>query len=347
MSEAVENKIQLLLDYIDNARKSGHTDSAIKAILSSKGLTPKTIDYLLEHKKIEKHQETTSTAYDREKDVITEDQFDEIEKKENKNYSKNPVLGSQEKSDNSDKVKIKDFDDASKEITKLKKMVEEVSLSISKEDGKIDILSQKNDLVSSKMDNITEKIGELRSTVMNRERNFNRLEEDFNSVKYVVSVFKPDVLEKKFGFIDSKTLGMESNIEKITLQIGELKRSLDAYSEMIGAVKSYEGLIKRLGEMKELDSKMRSNKEYIDKMLAKIEVMFGTIDESIGKISNTDVMSRKNEAAIKEIMIDMDKLNLAEDSFIKKEEFIPIRNDVNIMKKTLFEKEFQGSSTKK
>lgn len=290
-----------------------------------------------------------SEVFSRDEDVFSPEEFENLEKKEEGLFSKIFKKGSKSDEGDDSKAKADDFDilsqrQISRDISRLKKNLENENIANAKLSGKLDILNQKNEDISEQIQNLVEKIGELRSTVLGRERMFNKLEDDFNSVKYIVNTFKPDNLEKQFRNIETQLVKLGSSLEKNEAKTRLNEDKLSEFIKLIEKIKSFENVLNELENVKATEAKIKKMKLDIDKSTSKTELIVQNVSESVAKINKTSIAVESNSDAIKDIMLSLAKIESRLDFLVKQEDFDYLNEDLKIIKKVLFEKDFKNQS---
>ncbi len=282
---------------------------------------------------------------DREEDKFSPEEFEALEKKEegffSKLFKKKKKETKEEEETKEEPITVLTPKQLSKELAKLQKGLEDENIATAKIGGKIDILNQKNEEASEHFQTINEKIGELRSTVLGRERMFNKLEDDFTTVKYVVNTFKPDHLDKRFDNLNNELVKISSFLEKLEMKTKLNEDKIIHFIELMKRIKSYENLLNELERMKKTESRMRQLKMDVEKAASKIEVITQNTTESISKINKADQRSESNEEAVKDITKSLGKIEARLEFLVKKEDFDFIKEEMKIIKKAIFEKNFK------
>ncbi len=284
----------------------------------------------------------------REEDTFKPEEFEKLEKSEQGIFSKiidkfkDKKETKQDDTEKEEPVELLNQRQISKQIAKLNKAIEDENINSAKLGGKIELLNQKNADTNEQIQNLLEKIGELRSTVLGRERMFNKLEEDFSVVKYTVNAFKPDNLDKRFNSVDADVLRIESKLEKLDTQTKLNEEKLKKYSDMMQKIQSFDNVIEKLERIKKTEETIKQLKTQIQRDTSRTEVMIQNISESVSKINKTSETSQSNQNSIKDISVTLSKIESKMEFLVKKEEFENIKNDVQVIKRTLFEKDFKN-----
>ena len=284
----------------------------------------------------------------REEDTFKPEEFEKLEKSEQGIFSKiidkfkDKKETKQDDTEKEEPVELLNQRQISKQIAKLNKAIEDENINSAKLGGKIELLNQKNADTNEQIQNLLEKIGELRSTVLGRERMFNKLEEDFSVVKYTVNAFKPDNLDKRFNSVDADVLRIESKLEKLDTQTKLNEEKLKKYSDMMQKIQSFDNVIEKLERIKKTEETIKQLKTQIQRDTSRTEVMIQNISESVSKINKTSETSQSNQDSIKDISVTLSKIESKMEFLVKKEEFENIKNDVQVIKRTLFEKDFKN-----
>ncbi len=296
-----------------------------------------------EQTKDEKKEE--KKGFDRDKDIFTPEEFEKLENKENKSvfgtlFNKNKGKEDDNDKDKEEKIDLLSQREVSKKIKKLQKQVEEDSIFASKLSGKIEMLIQKGDETSERIQAINEKIGELRSTVLGRERVFNKMEEDFNNVKFIVNTFSPKNMEKRFEDINKEMITKDAIIGKVENKLQILEDKLNEYLNTMSRIKSFENVVKELERIKGVEERIKKMSGETDKAASKVEIISQNIRESLKKINESFNTANSNKDTIKELLVSLTKIESKLDFLAKKEELEFLKDDVGTIKKAIFDKSF-------
>ena len=285
---------------------------------------------------------------EKEEESFSPEEFEKLENKEG-----NSIIGKifkkkkddnqdEKKDDDNDKLEIMNQKEISKELKHLKKTAEQNSIDITKVSGKIDVFKEKNEEVDEQLQNTVEKIGELRSTVLGRERMFNKLEDDFSSVKYTVNNFKPENLDKRFNEVNSQLLKFDSTLDKINARMDKQEDKINHYLKIMESIDSFDNVIKQLKKLQKAEDHISKLERDVEKAASKIEIMLQNTSESVSKINKTHTKSTNNEEAIKDIMNSIAKIEQKTEFFVKKEDFDNVKDDMKVIKKALFKKDYSN-----
>ncbi|MFW6013620.1 MAG: hypothetical protein ACOCQG_00440 [Candidatus Nanoarchaeia archaeon] len=279
----------------------------------------------------------------RDENVFNPEDFKKIEEREqgffSKLFNKEKKGTEQEKKEEVDDTIVLTQKQLSKKMSKIDKSIENQNIETSKIGSKIDMLNQQKSETDERIQALNEKIGELRSTVLGRERVFNKMEDEFTNVKYTVNTFKPENLEKRFNNVNAELTKISSAIEKIQSKTDMTDKKLANFSEIMQKIKSYENVINELENMKAVEEKIKKMKLEIEKATSKSEVMIQNLKESVSKINKAYTTSLSNQNAVKDIMKSLTNIEARLEFTVKKEDFDYVKDDVDTIKKTMFETE--------
>ncbi|MFT4244213.1 MAG: hypothetical protein ACMXYB_02015 [Candidatus Woesearchaeota archaeon] len=243
--------------------------------------------------------------------------------------------------DDKDSFEILNQKEISKAISKLQTQTQNQSIEFDKIVGKFEVLNQKESEISEHLQESNEKIGELRSTVLGRERMFNKLEDDFSSVKYVVNTFKPENLDKRFDELNKQLAKLSSGIERNETKTKQIEEKLSKYSVLMEKVKNYESILYQLDKIKATEKHVSDMKLTIEKYISKIEIMSLNISDSTSMIKSNNQITLDNQESIKDLIKSLSKLEAKSDILVKEETFNFLKEDVEVIKKVLFDSEFK------
>lgn len=345
ITETKEHDIEKLKKYVENCKSEKFDEKLIIRRLEQSAVPKEIIDKVMnsEEKK----------EYSRDSDSITHEEMEKLKNKEtslikkfktNIDKFKSPKKND-EKSDNELTQNMPDSQ-ISKKIKILEKAIEDLNISDGKKEGKIEILTNTSNKFNDDLENFSEKIGELRSTILSRERLFNKVEDDMNQVKYIVNSYKPELLEKKFLEFESQILKIFSTLEKDEMKEEKLEKQLKLYEEIMSKIKDYESVMNKLKELKKTEESVEKVKFDIERMNSKIEVLYHNIEDSINKINTGYDIAQNNQTNLKDVLVSISKIEQKIELLTKKEEFKNLQNDVHVLKKSLFMQEFNKPGKK-
>lgn len=289
--------------------------------------------------------------YSREDDVLTQEDFDEIEDEEDEKglvstiasvFTSDDSESDAGDEDDEGRVDVLQRSELSRRLEKTEDSVEDVEVDMSKLDGRIDVLSEKQENTTQSIDRVREDLGELRSTVLGRERSFNQLQEDFRKIKLIVDNFDQDVLDKKFDTITTKQTKLESELERTQSQLEQTRDQLDEYQEVMKKIKDYDNLLSKLDEIKSKKKEISSMKVDAEKASSKAEVLVHNVQDSLKKMKEAHSVASTNKETIKDITKDVSTLEAKTEGLVKKETFDDLKDDVEVMKEALFNDEFKS-----
>ena len=287
----------------------------------------------------------TKSEVSREDNTFSAEEFKELEKSEKKGFFKKLFFKDDEKEQTPEKedeipVETLTKKQLSIRMNRIQQKLDDEYITESKLEGRVESLNEKVGSLGDQLRATTEKIGELRSTVLGRERMYNKLEDDFGQIKYIVNAFKPGTLDKRFDEMESKVLKHDSNIEKVSHRLDSLKEKISEYLEIMSSIKDYQSVLEQLKKIKEVESDIRKHRLEMEKTASRTEILYHNLDEAVGKVNSTHDMTSANKEQVKDLIISLNKLETKVELLVKKEDFESLKNDVNIIKNHLFNKQF-------
>jgi chromosome segregation ATPase len=292
------------------------------------------------------NEKKDSEEVSREDNKFSSEDFKELEQEENKKSLLGRLFSKEDNKDNTQQEEKEEYYDElspkqlSKKVGHIESEIEDYKVEEGKIEGKIEALNEKFNGTNQQLQEALEKIGELRSTVLGRERMYNKLEEDFSQIKYIVNAFKPGTLDKRFDELEATMMKQDSRLEKMQNKSHIIEDKLNEYLHMMTAIKDYETVIQQLKKIKEVEDGIRKERLEVQKASSKTEILFHNIEDSVGKINSAADQSKDNSEQIKELLLSINKLETKSDLLIKKEQVEPLKEDIRIIKKHIFEKEF-------
>lgn len=288
--------------------------------------------------------------YDREEDVFSPEEFEKLENKESDSLltrvfkTKKDTDVDEKPEKQEDSVESLSNKELSRSIQQLTTKTDELGVGLSRLEGKFELVGQKTEGFNDRLKETLEKIGELRSTVLGRERMFNKLEDEFSQVKYVVNAFKPENLDKHFDEVLTKIAKFVSYIEKIEHRQKVTDEKITRYLEIMERIGNYEQLLRKLEELKEEEKRISGLKVDIERMTSKVQIIHENLQDTVRKVNGADSRSQSNLDTIRELLVSTTKIETQQDFFVKKKDIQRLEKDLGVLKKALFSKDFEKFS---
>ncbi len=259
-----------------------------------------------------------------EENVITSEEFEKLEEKE----AKKKFLGFVKKRKEEEPEKSKEEKPAE---PKEKISLDTLNLKVEKLGGKIESLEEIRHTVDERFSRLSEEIGELRSSILEKDRAFDKVEAGFSKMEEIVEELEPTKLRKE---LDKKSEGIVKNqakIEALGFQIKELSKTIKGFRDLLGKIKDVKNLVNISNEMSKIFTKVQQERRTINKTAGKIETIFSELSK---KVSEFDTYKDKvdfNAETMHDLMKSLDMLEVKLEDVLKKEDMTKIDEKIKKM----------------
>lgn len=279
----------------------------------------------------------------REQDVITPEEFDSLERRENKtSFVKKLFSKSKDDSSKSEDKKPQkklSLESLTFEFENTSKKLDDLMVAVEMQGGKLDMEKELRSALNERIIDLSSQLGELRSTLISKERMFDQFEVDFASFQDVVTTINPKSIQENFDKKEIEMTKLDSKIEKNSSVLKSLQDQLSQFSSQMTKLGSFEDLFDIL---KKLDSKVKkvvSSKEKSEQILSKVESLFVELNSKTKLIDKLKDSLKELEASFSQQKKDLSVLQNKVSALVKKEDFESLKKDVDIMKKDTFDKD--------
>jgi chromosome segregation ATPase len=247
-----------------------------------------------------------------EENVITPEDFEKLEEKE----TKKKFLGFARK-EKEEKEKPKE----EKSLEPREKTpLDALTLKVEKLGGKIESLEEIRHTVDERFSRLSEEIGELRSSILEKDRAFDKVEAGFNRMEEIVEELEPTKLRKE---LDKKSEGIVKNqakIEALSLQIKELSKTIKGFRDMLGKIKDVKNLVNISNEMTKIFTNVQQERRTINKTAGKIETIFSELSRKVSEFDSYKDKVDFNAETMHDLMKSLDMLEVKLEDVLKKED---------------------------
>ncbi|MCK5283647.1 MAG: hypothetical protein KAK00_09665 [Nanoarchaeota archaeon] len=290
---------------------------------------------------------------ERAQNTFSSEEFGKLEKKEEKRKGllhkilvKATQRENEKKADkNPNKESSVDISihDISVMLRQNKKSIDQLIVTVEKLEGKFELKEDNEKAINERIADINEHVGELRSTIVERERFFDKMEIEFESMKGAVHDIKPEKLEKKFEEKDILIMKNQARIEETNSLLKNLMSELAKYRKMMSRIQSFDNLLKSLKTMDEHIKTMENIKRESQRMTAKMEQMFFEVNQKLSDIGTHDDKISSLEGITNDLVKSFDNAIIKIEDRLTKEESAKTINKLNkeiaVLKDALFDKE--------
>jgi chromosome segregation ATPase len=259
-----------------------------------------------EEKGPKKGGKSDDVSYD--KNVITPDEFEELEKKETKK-----------------KIKVKK-EESSREAPVAPSRheggtdVDMLLLKTEKIEGKIESINEARKVLDERLSGINQEIGELRSSIMEKDRIMRDFQKGFAKIKEMSEAMEPEKIASQFAKAEE---GIEKNlaqIEALGVQVKQLRTEIKENSKALENIRDIDNLIKVMKSLQEKVTKVGEDRKFTSRTAGKIETMFSDLSEKLGEFQNYKEKIAFNEETMHELMKAVDVVETKMQELVKKDD---------------------------
>jgi chromosome segregation ATPase len=189
-------------------------------------------------------------------------------------------------------------------------------LRLEKINGKLEIIDRSRNDVNERMTQFAEEIGELRTMMMERERTFDKVKSQFDSVKESVTDIRPERLTKKFERTEQEILENKAKIETLETLIKTLAEENRRVRRLMEKIKSFENLVDISYEMERKLTRINEIKNYADVVVAKVENIFSELNEKVSQLESQKEKIEKLDELTIEITKMLDEVSIKMTKFV-------------------------------
>ncbi len=237
---------------------------------------------------------------DREKDVLTKEDFNKLEASESKKSIFKRIFGKKEekkteKKKENDYVAPISFNEMINEFYNLNERFDNLLVQVEKQAGRIEMVEESKKAFDEKLVGITTQMGELRSNLVSRERFFDRMESEFTSMKQIVSKAKPEILDIRFKQINNYLHKLYDSLNHFQTKMNERGAYLNELNSQLSELHKVRSEVTSLREEMEKISVVKETKKYVDQKAGEIEKLysnivdkFSTMEKSIDRVKSLE-----------------------------------------------------------
>jgi len=238
-----------------------------------------------------------------EENIITPEEFQDIEKREKEKEKKKFTLFGRKKN------KKKDLSSLESRDAKKESLVD-LTLKLERLLGRVEILENNRSEVNERITNLSERIGELRSSLVELDKNYSELIGKFDTIYDIAKELKPEKILKN---LEKKEAEIEKNNAKIESIEDRLKILSGKFKDISNAIEQIKGLKDVVSIADELNKKIKiveDLKNKTEKNAGTVETLFYELKENLNKIRNNIDKIETNEDTLKELLRTVDRLSL-------------------------------------
>jgi chromosome segregation ATPase len=249
-----------------------------------------------------------------EENVITPEEFQELEKSEGK------------------KIKLKKSKEEPKASEARAEKASDVDLLILKTEkleGKIEALEDLRTSVEERISGLNEEIGELRSSIMEKDKAIREVQTGFAKIRDLAENLEPERIESQLAKKDEEIEKNMAQIESLSVKIDAMRKDVKKNSGVIENIRDIENLIRMMKNLKEKLARVEEERKFTSRTAGKIETMFADLSDKLGEFQSYKDKIAFNEETMHEIMKSLDMLETRFDETSKKDDIKKLESRVD------------------
>ncbi len=205
--------------------------------------------------------------------------------------------------------------------------LQEAILKLERLGGRVEILESTRPETNEKISSVIEKIGELRSSLIERDRSYNKLEKNFDKISEVAKELELDDifknLEKKDTKIEKNTAVVESLNDKVSI----ISKKFATISSSVEQIEGLKDVVAITDELNKKISLIEELKTKTERDAGKVDSLFYELKETYNKMRTYLSKIEVNEDSIKEMLRTVDRLALKVEESSSKENAEKLKNE--------------------
>ncbi len=196
----------------------------------------------------------------------------------------------------------------------------DIILRMEKLDGKIEVMNRFKDEINERITHLAEEIGELRTMIMERDRSFDKVSAEFETVKDSVNDIQPRKLKSYFEKKEKDIVLNKANIEKLENLVKALNEENKQFRNLISKIKSFENLVNISYNIDRKASKIKESKDHVDMAVSKVENIFSEMNDKVSELESQREKVDKMDGLTIEMTKMLDEITIKLNKFVEKKE---------------------------
>jgi hypothetical protein len=205
----------------------------------------------------------------------------------------------------------------------------ELILKIEKIDGKLDVMNQIKDNIDERVTQLAEEIGELRTMVLERDRSFDKIAVNFESIKDTLEDLEPNKLKKYFEKKEKEILENRAKIENVENLVKALNEESKKFRGTMEKIKSFENLIDVSYDIDRRISKIKESKDHVDMIVSKVESIFSEMNDKVSELESQREKIDKLDKLSIEMTQMLDEVSVKLNKFAEKKDLGELKKDID------------------
>lgn len=204
-------------------------------------------------------------------------------------------------------------------------------MRIEKLEGKLEMEKESRKTLEERISTINESLGDLRRLVLDREKDFSKIEKEFEVIKEAVKYFEPKRIEKNFEKLKVEIEKLQAKIEKVEVLSKEFRERLRKVEDKFSKLGDFESLAETIEKMRKIKGEIEENKKLVERLSGKVESIFSDISENLASLKRERELIRKLDDLVTDLVKNVDKLNIKfENDVVEKKDFDELKAKLEI-----------------
>ncbi|MEM7816067.1 MAG: hypothetical protein QXN71_03040 [Candidatus Aenigmatarchaeota archaeon] len=254
-----------------------------------------------------------------EENIITPEEFDEIEKRERKG-----LRGIFSKKPKESKIEAKEREPEPKGLLDKisgKSSEDEILMSIEKINAKIETMEGLRQVTEEKISRLSEEIGELRSAILEKEKVFNQMETGFTRIKEMFEEVQPKKIRAELDKKEDAIEKLAAKVESFDAKISDIKKNMADVVSVMEKVKDIKNIIALSATITKKMEKIEEDKKEVTKTASKIESMFSELSEKMAEFHQYRDKIEFSSDSMHDLMKSIDMLEAKVENSVSKDDF--------------------------
>ena len=259
-----------------------------------------------------------------EENVITPDEFEELERKEKKSR----IFKEQKRPPKPGPAKK---EEEPKESDRLVFQVEKIEAKLETMEG----LRQATD---EKISRLSEEIGELRSSILEKDKTFNQVESGFEKVKEIFDELQPKKIRAELDRKEDAIEKLGAKVEAFDTKISDMKKNMSDVLNIMDKIKDLKNVVAVSETITKKMARIEEERKETAKIAAKVESMFAELTEKMSEFHNYRDKIEFSSESMHDIMKSLDMMEVRIENAVKKDDMKKVDDRLEQMEADLTDK---------
>lgn len=239
-----------------------------------------------------------------EENVMTPEDFSDVEKKEGRGSGPLKSFGIFAKKDEKENFRAaagrSDFRDP----------IVEMGMKLERLSSRIELLEEARKNTEERIADTAEKIGELRSSLMDRDRSFNDATARFERMSDLIEGIEPEKIRKEISRKDQEVEQLRAQVESGNERQSAVMKRLKDISDELESFRSLKDMVSVAEDLDKKRKIMEDLKRDVERNVGKFETRLYELNDTISLLRKSIGMIEADHETLTELMRTIDKLSM-------------------------------------